>query len=139
MQSLKRHFDFVTEELVACVVILVACALFAMLVTGCAAPAGSAAAPVTAAQQFNVTAGDVLSTADQVVVATRTLLRAGKITPDDAENVLKAAETAQQGVSVARGVAVKDGPAKGSARLRLAADALDQFANYVGVKPAGGK
>lgn len=110
--------------------------LFAVLclataVAGCATPPGAQG------RGFNDYAGDVISTADNVVTATRTLLAAKKISPDDAENVLKAVDTAREGVKVARGVAVKDGAAAGQSRLRLAADALDGFAAYVNVKPGG--
>lgn len=101
--------------------------LFALvfgLLAGCA----------TQPRSFNAYAVDVIASADQVVITTRTLLRADAITADDAENVLKAAEVARDGVRVARGVAATQGTAAGMSRLRLAADAIDKLAEYTAAK-----
>lgn len=83
---------------------------------------------------FDTYVADVLQTADAAVSTTRTLLRAGKISVGDAENVLKAAETARDGVAVARVTALQQGEAAGNSRLRLAADSLDQLNAYLATK-----
>lgn len=92
-----------------------------------------ACAPI-APRDFNTYAADVLQGADAAVTTTRTLLRAGKIRPDDAESVLKAATLARDGVAIARSTKAVQGDAAGTARLRLAADSLDQLNAYLAKK-----
>lgn len=96
------------------------------LLVACATP------PVQ--RDFNMLAGDVVQGADAAVTATRTLLRVRKITPDDAESLLKAAELARDGVAIARTTKAQQGDAAGTARLRLAADSLDQLNAYLAKK-----
>ncbi len=82
-------------------------------------------------RSFNDYAGDVLQGTNAVVQTTRTLLAARKISSSDAENVVKAAEVARDGVAVARQTAATQGEAAGTARLRVAADALDRLNAYL--------
>lgn len=126
---MKRYHPAVSPA-IRFLLLVAAIVAIGFIMSACAAPAGGE--PRT----FNDYAGQVVMSADQVVTSTRTLLRAGKITPDDAESVLQAAELARDGVAVARGVAVKEGAAAGVSRLRLAADALDQLSAYVATKGA---
>lgn len=107
---------------------------FAFLMSACA----EMGLTVPRTQTFNDQAALVLATANEVVTTTRTLLRAQKIGSDDAENILKGAELAREGVGIARGVAAVQGPVAGTARLRVAADALDAMAIHLqtqGAKP----
>jgi hypothetical protein len=88
----------------------------------------------TSARSFNDYAGDVLQGTDAVVQTARTLLAAKKISSSDAENVVKAAEVARDAVKVARETAARDGQVAGTARLRVAADALDKLSAYLATK-----
>ncbi len=103
-------------------------AAFLALLTACA-PIGT-----QAPRDFNTYAADVLQGADAAVTTTRTLLRAGKIKPDDAESVMKAAILARDGVAIARSTKATQGDVAGTARLRLAADSLDQLNAYLAQK-----
>lgn len=105
--------------------LLFAAAMLAITVA-CAVP--------VAPRDFNTTAADVLQTADAAVTTARTLLRAGKLQPDDAESVLKAASLARDGVAIARSTKVTQGDAAGTDRLRLAANSLDQLNAYLATK-----
>lgn len=100
------------------------------LLSGCSTLPGGT--PST--RSFNDYAGDTILTVDSVVTTTRSLLAIGKITPDDADNVLKGAETARDGVKVARQTALSSGDASGTARLRIAADAVNQLGAYLATK-----
>ena len=102
--------------------------LLGLLVASCIACSNMAP------KSFNDYAGDVLQGTDAVVQTTRTLLAAKKITSSDAENVLKMAETARDGVAVARQTAVTQGQAAGNDRLRVSADALNQLSIYLAGK-----
>ncbi len=102
-------------------------AAFLAVLTACA-PIG------TQPRDFNTYAADVLQGADAAVTTTRTLLRAGKIKPDDAESVMKAAILARDGVAIARSTKATQGDVAGTARLRLAADSLDQLNAYLAQK-----
>ncbi len=83
---------------------------------------------------FNSSAANILQGADAAVTTARTLLRVKKIEPDDAESLLKAAELAKEGVAIARVTRVKQGDAAGTARLRLAADSIDNMNAYLAQK-----
>ena len=100
------------------------------LLSGCSTLPGG----VPSTRSFNDYAGDTILTVDSVVTTTRSLLAIGKITPDDADNVLKGAETARDGVKVARQTALSSGDAAGTARLRVAATAIDQLGAYLASK-----
>ncbi len=96
--------------------------------------AATVACSSMAPRSFNDYAGDVIQGTDAVVQTTRTLLAAKKITSADAENVLKMAETARDGVAVARQTAVTQGSAAGQDRIRVSADALSQLSIYLASK-----
>jgi len=102
-------------------------AAFLAVLTACA-PIG------TRPRDFNTYAADVLQGADAAVTLTRTLLRAKRIEPDDAESMLKGAVLARDGVAIARSTKAVQGDAAGTARLRLAADSLDQLNAYLATK-----
>ena len=101
-------------------------AMLLALMAACAAPVGS-----TSAEAFRTQASNVVQTTDAVVTLTRALLRSNKLTPDDAQSVLSAAELARDGVTIARSVRVQQGDAAGSARLRRAADEIDRLNAYL--------
>lgn len=106
--------------------------LICALLTACVTPGGGE----RKARSFNDYAGDVLTTANEVVTLTRTLLAAKKIGSNDAESVLRSAEVAKEGVVVARGLALSEGQQAATARLRMAAGLLDQMKAYLLALPA---
>ena len=76
-------------------------------------------------------------TIDAIQRNASTLLNAGKITPDDARNVLKATDVAVEGIKVARTYAVT-APTTANSRLDAAViglTALTAYLNAQGAKP----
>jgi hypothetical protein len=94
------------------------------LLTACAALG------VTAPQTFNDKALAAALTIDTVQKNASTLLKAGKISPADAENVLKAADTATEGIKVARAYAATS-PTAAATRLDAAVAGLTALTAYL--------
>ena len=102
-------------------------AMMLALVAACAAPM----AGLTNAETFRESAGSVMQATDAVITLTRALLRVNKLTPDDAQSILSAAELSRDGIAIARSVQMQQGDAAGTARLRRAANELDRLNAYL--------
>ena len=96
---------------------------FAML-TGCAQLG------VQAPKTFNEKAYAAALTIDSVQKQTSTLLKANKISPGDAENVLKAADVATEGIKVARTYATT-APTTANSKLDAAVAGLAALTAYL--------
>ena len=112
------------------VALVLACAALSIL-TACTSL--GVASPST----FNDKAYAATLTVEQVQKTAATLTRAGKISPADAENVLKSTDAAVAGITIARSYAKAD-PVAGAAKLDAAVAALTLVQTYLatqGTKP----
>ncbi len=99
------------------------------LMTGCAQLG------VKAPETFNEKAYAAALTIDSVQKQTSTLLKAGKISAGDAENVLKAADVATEGIKVAR-TYVSTAPTTANSKLDAAVMGLSALTAYLNAQGA---
>lgn len=91
------------------------------------------------AATFNGAVANAIQATDTVVTGTRILLLNKKMSSADAESVLKGAESARDGIAIARQIhaANPTDPNAGMDRLQLAASIADQLAAYLATKNGG--
>ena len=103
---------------------LAACAMMLALVVGCTALG------IQQPQDFNQKAYAAALAVDSVQKNASLLLKAGKITPADAANALKAADVATEGIRVARAYAIS-APTTANSRLDAAVAGLTALTAYL--------
>jgi hypothetical protein len=97
---------------------------------------GCAQLGVTAPQSFNEKAYAAALSIDSIQKNADALLKAGKISATDAENVLKATDVATEGIKVARSYA-STAPTTANSRLDAAVMGLTALTTYLNAQ--GGK
>jgi len=95
--------------------------------------AGCASLGVPAPSTFNEKAAAALATVTGARQTTLTLLQAGKLTPDDAENVNAQADNLRQGIDIARQIHSTN-TAAGDDRLTATITALTALNAYLGTR-----
>lgn len=83
-----------------------------------------------APQTFNQRAAAAITSVTAVREAATVLLKAGKLTPEDARNVQAQADTAMAAVAIARNVSLTD-PAGGQSKLSAALTILQALDAYL--------
>lgn len=111
--------------------ILVACVVFSLL--GACAQLG-----LSTPQTFDQKIYAAADTVKQIQVSATTLVRAGKISADDATTVLTATDAATAGIQVARGYAVTNA-AQADTKLKAVLAALTLTQTYLAAQQAAGK
>lgn len=101
----------------------------ALLLSACAQLGGPT--PKT----FNEKTLVAIAAIDEVQKSATTLIKAGKISPDDAQNVVNTADTAQAGIAVARQISATDLNAA-TAKLQTVTVVLTALQAYLATKGA---
>lgn len=98
--------------------------------------AGCAALGVPTAETFNQRALATISAVTEIRSQALTLLKAKKITPDDAENVLKQTDAIREGVVIARSLHSTN-PKAGEDKLALTRAGIAALQAYLATKQGG--
>lgn len=97
--------------------------------------AGCSTLGVQAPADFKTKAYAAVLTADGIVKTADTLLKAGKLSPADAENVVKSADTAVAGITVARSYE-NTAPTTANSKLDASVAALTLLTTYLNAQGA---
>lgn len=92
--------------------------------------AGCGTLGVQTPADFKTKAYAAVITADGIVKTADTLLKAGKLSPDDAENIVKSVDTAKAGIAVARSYQ-NTAPTTANSKLDASVAALTLLTAYL--------